>query len=438
MKRRIQSLRVKIWINMVITVFILATVVIGAGLLINLKFKTEAIFNELEGAMELKFSDDQSGEGKHLHTSWTPHFRVQWYEDGPVLSLDAVIREKFLSSEDGDVIFRIVEELEGYSEEIKKGKVLIDNTDIYYLVVPTGDNGSMVFFDTQPGSRVISPAYLLIILLLLIIGFFTSGILASKVTKPIYALGEFADEISKRNWLAKVPASDTKELTNLADALEKMKQALKALDERDRKFLQSASHDLKTPVMIIKGYAQAMKDGVGIQSEQSTASVLLEESAKLERRITQLLRLNTIDHSMEHDMEKEALRIDRLLRSLVKRFEVVEPGLTWELETEEVEVTGNGESLLVAFENLIENQVRYAKSKIWISCHKTDKVNIIIGNDGPGFETENIVSLFDPYRKESDGNFGLGLSIVKKVIEGHDGQVSGSNVDGGVEFLIRI
>ena len=217
-----------------------------------------------------------------------------------------------------------------------------------------------------------------------------------------------------------------------------MKAALQELKVKDRKFLQSTSHDLKTPVMIIKGYAQAIKDGISVQSDDSVAEVLLAESQKLERRITQLLKFNTVGHTLEHEDQRDYIRIDRLLRSLVKRFEVVAPNLDWEIHLDPLEILGDGEALLIAFENLLENQLRYAKSRITIQC-TTGSPNIIqIGNDGPFFETQEPDSLFDPYMKETEGNFGLGLAIVKQVITAHQGTVNASNEMLGVKFTITL
>lgn len=115
----------------------------------------------------------------------------------------------------------------------------------------------------------------------------------------------------------------------------------------------------------------------------------------------------------------------------------------WDVNVIPVEVTGNSEALLTAFENLIENQIRYDKSVIGISIKKgaisfNSSVVIKFTNDGPHFNQENPMCLFQRYKKDESGQWGLGLTIVKQIIEAHSGNVIAQNTEEGVEFVVTL
>ncbi|TCO68798.1 sensor histidine kinase [Marinisporobacter balticus] len=188
--------------------------------------------------------------------------------------------------------------------------------------------------------------------------------------------------------------------------------------------------------MIIKGYAQSILDGIDVDSEKSVAQVIKTESERLERRITQLLRLNTLSHALEYSENREIVRVDRLLKSLVSKFSVVRPELNWKLDLKELEVKVDPEVILIAFENIIENQLRYAESSIEILMDVNEKIEVKISNDGPPFELNDPMELFDSYKKDKEGKFGLGLAIVRQVIEVHGGTIIAYNTNKSVEFKI--
>jgi len=93
-----------------------------------------------------------------------------------------------------------------------------------------------------------------------------------------------------------------------------------------------------------------------------------------------------------------------------------------------------------AFDNLISNAIRYAKSKIILSCHKdTQKITISVTDDGDGIEPQAIPFIFERFYKGSNGNHGIGLSIVKSIVEQHNGSISAENKEGGgASFIIKL
>jgi len=407
------------------------------------KSKDEFIFDQLEDSAEAKklHSKNRSSDDDREDSIWVAHFYIERNTNSESynVTVDRLTEEMYVKSNDGEIIEDIVKQIDKNGSNENKGKIKDHGTTYFYYVdwKPNRDS-AMVFLTSVRMDGNYKIEYIGLFLLLLL-SFFTSRIAAKRITKPIQELEAFAEEVSKRNWNVKVPKTDPDEIGLLAEVLERMRDSLRIAEERDRQFLQSTSHDLKTPVMIIKGYAQAMLDGMTIESEKSAAEVIRTESERLERRIVQLLRLNTLGHALEYNENRELVSIDRVLNSLVSKFRIVRPELHWDISLVEAEIHCDPEALLIAFENIIENQLRYAKSSISVLMNATNddgKIEVTISNDGDSFTVEDPMVLFDAFKKDKEGKFGLGLAIVKQVIEAHEGTISAYNMENGVEFKI--
>lgn len=440
MKKTFRSISWQIWYAMTGTIVILLVLVLFANITILKSMKNDVIFNQLKESAKAKRANEKLRKqpGKENESLAVAHFKIEKNKDNFDIIVDQFTREMYVDNkEDKHIIERIadsvIKEGTNKSEGIMKDKEV---SHFYYVDWDKSGNSAMVFLTSTQKDYKFQIEILVIIVSLLVISFFTSRIVAKRIAKPIQELEVFAEEVSKRNWTASVPKTNPDEIGLLAEGLERMRDSLKIAEERDRRFLQSTSHDLKTPVMIIKGYAQAILDGIDVNSEESAAEVIKTEAERLERRIIQLLRLNTLGHSLEYYENREIVRIDRVIKSLVSKFIIVRPDLNWKLDLKELEINGDPEALLIAFENIIENQLRYAESSVSIVINTNGKGEIKISNDGPIFEVQDPMELFDPYKKDKEGKFGLGLAIVRQVIQSHKGTITAYNTEKGVEFNI--
>lgn len=442
-KKKIHSMNSRIW-RMVIGIlllFLISITIINSVIL--KKSKEDFLFNQLKEAAEDKKRFQRSGK----EITYVNHFLITKSGDDYSILADPKTSSRYMDKDNRSHILETISEK--VIEEKSKGsytlgKITLKNQlHYYYAEYGDGSEGIMVFITSTEIEPLISSAFIIAFIITLIISFIVTKIISNKIVKPIYDLETFAEDIANHKWNVIPPTSDTTEIQELSDSLDHMREVLKTRDDREREFIQSSSHSLKTPVMVIKGYAQAMIDGLLVDSLESPAQVIQREAENLERRVSQLLKLYTYAHALEIERKQESIRIDRLLNGLIRRFQIIKPSIRWDVNISPAEVTGNSEALLTVFENLIENQIRYAKSVISIDIKKDTissipSIVIKFTNDGPHFNQEDPMCLFHRYKKDESGQWGLGLAIVKQIIEAYNGNVSAQNIEEGVEFIVTL
>ncbi|EPY2283634.1 sensor histidine kinase [Clostridium sporogenes] len=270
------------------------------------------------------------------------------------------------------------------------------------------------------------------------IGFFTAKLVANYISRPLRELEDYTVKIAHKDWREPIKIKNDDEIGRLVDSMNRMQKELKKIDEEEKMFLQSISHDLKTPVMVIMSHAQAIIDGMYIESVEETAEIIKDEAVILEKKIKQLLYLNTLSYTLENNSENIEFELHNLLFNIISRFEIVNSKIQWNLDIDKVVIKGNAEKIRVAIENILDNGLRYAEGQISVTLKKENCVAILeIYNDGPNIDKNNIEHIFENLYKDRTGNFGLGLAISKKIIDFYNGEIKAVNRDKGVSFIIK-
>lgn len=152
----------------------------------------------------------------------------------------------------------------------------------------------------------------------------------------------------------------------------------------------------------------------------------------------QILYYNTLDYTLPTDQDLQEIDLSRFTNHLVNRFNTIRPELEWQLSLNAILVRANSERLLVAFENILDNQIRYANKFIRMVIRKDDKYAIIhISNDGPTIPPNQLPNLFKNLYRGTNGKFGLGLAITYKIITFYGGDLTVENNAIGVTFKIK-
>lgn len=257
------------------------------------------------------------------------------------------------------------------------------------------------------------------------------------VTYIIHPLNQIRTYIEKikmgKDAVLKVNRED--EIGELATALVNMREELKHQEKTKEEMIHNISHDLKTPIATIKSYGESIKDGIyPYDTLEKSVDVIIENAERLEKKVHSLLFLNRVEYLASQEQDEVMCDMKDVVETVVLNTKVIRPEIEVEKNLRSSYFRGGEESWRGAVENILENALRYAETQIVITL---DEKQLCIYNDGPPFKEEQIPTLFNAFEKGQGGQFGLGLSIVKKVVTANKYKVVAENVEtGGVIFKI--
>ena len=210
--------------------------------------------------------------------------------------------------------------------------------------------------------------------------------------------------------------------------------------ERQQTFFQNASHELKTPLMAIQGYAEGIQTGV--MDADSAAEVILAESDRMTELVEELLDISKIDMGRQQLALSET-DIRELLYDSIRAVEsaAAASGITIvpDFPEEPVTVSCDDTQMRRAVTNILTNGLRYARSELRLTC-RADKhhVTIRIQDDGDGISEEDIPHIFDRFYMGRSGKTGIGLALTREIIHLHKGTIRARNGDTGAVFEITL
>jgi two-component system, OmpR family, sensor histidine kinase CssS len=225
------------------------------------------------------------------------------------------------------------------------------------------------------------------------------------------------------------------EIGEVAEALTEMQSALDKQNREKEEMIQNISHDLKTPIATIKSYSEAIKDGIyPYDTLEKSIDVIIEHAERLEKKVKSLIILNKMGYLLDKCPEGDNLDMNEVIEKVVLSLKVVRPEIQIISNTEKnIKFHGEEEPWRITVENLMDNALRYAKSTVTVELKK-DVLRVI--NDGRQIEEDRLPTLFHPYEKGTDGQFGLGLSIVYRVCTTYGYHVQAENLPNGTSFRI--
>ncbi|MBR5290465.1 MAG: HAMP domain-containing histidine kinase [Erysipelotrichaceae bacterium] len=257
------------------------------------------------------------------------------------------------------------------------------------------------------------------------------------VTTVIHPLNQIRNYIEKlrNDEKAELKIDRRDEIGEVADALVEMHEELQHQARIKDEMVQNISHDLKTPIATIKSYAESIKDGIyPYDSLEKSVDVIIEHAGRLEKKVYSLLVLNKMGYLQDSAPEGKTLNMADVINKVILSMQVVKQDINITTVLKPVNFHGEEEPWRIVVENLLDNAIRYAASEIVITLNEDE---LEISNDGPLMSDERLKKLFRPYEKGTDGKFGLGLSIVYRVVTTYGYKVEAENTENGVLFRIR-
>lgn len=316
------------------------------------------------------------------------------------------------------------------------GKLMINHRTYYYYTLKNENikkiaitNDKYIVRTKEKLLEVIIP---LVIGTLLLVGLLIV-LWSSFIVRKIEKLKNKIDNIDNPDYNHKIDFKTDDEIRSLALALEDMRISLINQEEYRNQMYQNISHDFKTPLTVIKSYIEAAEDGI---EEPTTAlNIIKEEASILEKKVHSLLYLNKLDYLKNtNNIPHELVNMEEIINLEVEKFKFHNKNIEFEvIHDKKAKFYGSNDSWETILDNILSNFIRYANKIIRITV-KQNKITLY--NDGDTIDEDFLKVIFTPFRKGIKGEFGLGLSIVKKTLEMMGYDIIIKNEKKGVSFII--
>ena len=367
-------------------------------------------------------------------------------------------------------------------ENMEIRKVADSTTNLNYILLTgnlVNDYSLYIRIPVAPieeSVRISNEALVLIGLLTIVVSSFVASLISRKFTDPILQLNEITNQMAKLDFSKKYRITDSddeinelgKNINTMSDKLETTIRQLREnnrelekdieekskIDEMRKQFISDVSHELKTPIALIQGYAEGLVENVNTDEESKKfyAEVILDESNKMDKLVKQLLELMKLEYGKREFNDKKFDLVE-LIREVIRKCDVM-------LEENQIEVIFERNKPIYVFAddfyieqivtNYFTNAIKHAKQvdgkkqiKITIE-EKEEKARVFVLNTGDKIESENIDRIWgrfykiDSSRNRSDGGSGIGLSLVKAIQTNYQNEYGVENKENGVEFYFDI
>ena len=291
-----------------------------------------------------------------------------------------------------------------------------------------------------------------------------SGIIASviskKFTDPILELNSITNKMARLDFSQKYVTKDVDdEINDLGKNINTMSNKLETkskIDEMRKQFISDVSHELKTPIALIQGYAEGLLENVTTDDESRKfyAEVILDESNKMDKLVKQLLELMKIEYG-KREFTNERFDLKELIDEVIRKCNVMlkENGITINFRQEEpVYIYADEFYIDQAVTNYFTNAIKHAEEKngkkeIEIRLEKLkdkNKVRLYVYNTGENIEQEDLERIWkrfykvDTSRNRENGGTGIGLALVKAIMNNYKNEYGVANKEDGVEFYFDL
>ena len=339
-----------------------------------------------------------------------------------------------------------------YREAVENGGSLVKNVDFsgqdnvrgekefegdtIYVRIFSTDKGNeyMILLDTQiqPVSAITNTymnQYKTIVVIMLIGSLLISLVISRKITKPIVKLNKSVEKLAHGDYNEVFDGDGYREIRELSDALNYASSELSKTDALQKELLANISHDLRTPLTMIKGYSEVMRDIPG-ENTPENVQIIVDETTHLTELVNDLLDISKIKAGTRKP-EPEQFSLTETVKATLHRYEKLteKDGYIINFVCDgNADIIADRTMMLQVIYNLINNAVNYTGADKTVTVRQIisgDRVRITVTDTGDGIEPEHIPYIWDRYYKidkvhrRAMVGTGLGLSIVKGVLELH-------------------
>ena len=269
-----------------------------------------------------------------------------------------------------------------------------------------------------------------------------------KITEPIIRISDAAKAVSKGDFSIKVIQQSDDEIGTLAKNFNLMTEELNNMEYLRKDFISSVSHEFKTPIASIKGFAELLQNkNLSDEDFRTYTNIIIEETKRLSHLSSNMMRLSKLDHQRIPESVKTFSLDEQIRKTLVLLEEKwTSKNLTLEINLDQISYTGDEALIQHIWLNLIENAIKFSKEEgqIFINAKKfTNHIYVEIKDEGIGISNQDQARIFEKFFQadlsHSKEGSGLGLAIVKKIVEICRGEIQFvSGLGRGTTFKVHL
>ena len=347
---------------------------------------------------------------------------------------------------------------DGYSDFLKtlekENGVMEYQTETHYIYGKYLQNDMVLYVSTTldavgPAADIIRIQLLWVSALSVVTAVIIACFISEKFAKPISALSEQAKKLGSKNFSCEFEEGFCTEIDELENVLADTNKKLVQAKTYQQELLANVSHDLRTPLTMIRGYAESIKDfGDDEKQRISDSNIIIRETDRLTELVNEILEYSELQANGERTNFTD-VDFSSLVKKVIKQFEPLFQTQGGKIEstlTENLSVTGNFRQLERVVYNLLDNAIRHTgESKKITVILKKENENVLLsvrdyGNGIPQEEIPHIWERYYTYRQRNrQGVLGLGLAIVKHIVNIHGGSCNvESKIGEGSVFFVKL
>ncbi len=325
---------------------------------------------------------------------------------------------------------------------------------VYGKVIPNTNACLVMLTSIDPidaTTTVLQSQLVYVTIIALLISSIISIFLSRRISHPIENMTMTANKLAQGNYDIEFEKAGYKEIDELADTLNYATAELAKTDKVRKELIANVSHDLKTPLTMIKAYSEMIRDLSGDNKEkrEEHLQVIIDETDRLTRLVTDMMDLSKIESGLA-TLNKEVFNISEVMETISKKFEIMQNDkctIKFDIPND-LYVLADKTKIEQVIHNLITNAINHSGKDCDINVKITatnKKVKVIVSDNGVGISKEDLPYIWNRYYKSSDtfkrttSGTGLGLSIVKNILDKHKSNYGVDSVEGkGATFYFDL
>ncbi len=343
-------------------------------------------------------------------------------------------------------------EIKKNKKEVDSGKLVIDSAGfIPNVIVYTKINGEYIKIDTFSNENVYWITGVVVIIAFIVcilLGTVITAFISRSILQPIRDLNKATTEVARGNFDVRVREPLDLEYGNLTRNFNKMAQELSGIETLRGDFISNVSHEFKTPLASIQGFAKLLQDkDISEQDRDEYTQIIINETTRLSKLSINILNLSKLENQLTIGSKKR-FSLDEQIRRIILMLEPEwsKKDIDFDVVLDDIYYLGNQELMDQIWQNLINNAIKFSPQggKISVRLFQTERnITVRVSDNGIGITHENKQKIFEKFyqgdnSRKTEGN-GLGLALVKRIIDLCNGKIFVEDVyGGGVCFVVEL